>query len=178
MLRVELDNSIFTTLKKIRNYLKANSVQNAILIGFILYLLNRDLLKDKGLGDLRSLLAIAFTVVIILSFTVSFTYISRLYKKRVEPDSNFKEPLLNTFGLAIGFISVTLLIVISDFSLVVFAVIAIGIVSGIVYGVFWLAGKMGLKLWELFKRHKRQQMHDFFANRPENIKRKQSDDTE
>ncbi len=65
----------------------------------------------------------------------------------------------------VGFIAFAVLIVLTDFSVIIFWSVALGLFSGILYGLFSLLGKWIGHLWNESKRKIMQRDFDEFTKR-------------
>ncbi len=65
----------------------------------------------------------------------------------------------------VGFIALVVLIVLTDFSVITFWSVALGLFSGLLYGLFSFVEKGLLKLWDILKRKIMQREFDKFTKR-------------
>jgi len=157
--------------KKIKDFINSNLGQNLIFVGVLMFLIFKSVQGKSNTENHETMRFIAFGIIIMLSYTVSFAFISRLYKTKTEISMSAKKPVLSQSRYIIGFIAIIVLaLIFNSFMLVLYA-IGFGILWGVLYGIFWLLSKQGMKIWDLLKKHKRKQMFDYFSNRPENRRR-------
>ncbi len=87
-------------------------------------------------------------------------------KEKLKPD---KSPGTR-IAYVVGFIALVVLIVLTDFSVITFWFVALGMFSGLLYSLFSFIDKGFLKLWDTLKRKIMQRDFDRFSNPKDKVR--------
>ncbi len=158
---------------KVKQFLKNERLSNTIVIGIFAPLILKEALKQSMTKKVELIILIAFTVVLVLSAGLTFTFITRLFGQKHEADDKAeksKTGITKTMTL-VGFVAVIVLAVLTDFSMFNVRAILFGVYFGICIAIYSLLGKGAKKIWGNYKKRKRQKYFDRLNDRPENRRR-------